>query len=164
LSNKVRNKDPIIDNNIIKADIFAAKFFPKTKMVDFSNIKIEIIINQKALNISPIILVEKINKLIKSLLNKKALGLNGIPNKILKVVVLIIAKDLAKTASNYFTNKIIPESLKKSIIIILRKKRKKNSFLGSYRLITLKNTLAKVLKKYVANIMLKAVEEYRLFF
>ena len=34
-------KDSLIDNNIIKADIFAAKFFPKTRTVDFSNIKIE---------------------------------------------------------------------------------------------------------------------------
>jgi len=36
-------KDPLIDNNIIKVDIFAAKFFPKTRTVDFSNIKIEAI-------------------------------------------------------------------------------------------------------------------------
>jgi len=36
-------KDPLINNNTIKADIFIAKFFPKTKTVDFSNIKIEAI-------------------------------------------------------------------------------------------------------------------------
>jgi len=34
-------KDPLIDNNTIKADIFTAKFFPKTKTADFSNIKVE---------------------------------------------------------------------------------------------------------------------------
>jgi len=32
-------KDPLIDNNITKANIFIAKFFPKTKTVDFSNIE-----------------------------------------------------------------------------------------------------------------------------
>jgi len=94
--------------------------------VDFSNIKIKAIINQRALNISFIISAKKINKLIKSLLNKKALGLDSIPNKILKVVILIIVlvKDLAKIVNNYFTNKIIPKSLKKSIIIVLYKEKK----------------------------------------
>jgi len=64
-------KDLLIDNNTLKADIFAVKFFPKTEIIDFSDIKKEIIINQRALNISPIILAEKINNLIKSLLKKK---------------------------------------------------------------------------------------------
>jgi len=63
-------KDLLIDNNIIKVDIFIAKFFPKIKIVNFSNIET---IKQRVLNISFIILIEKINKLIKSLLNKKKL-------------------------------------------------------------------------------------------
>jgi len=80
------------------------------------------------------------------------------------VVILIIIKDLVKIASNYFTNKTIPKSLKESIIIILYKEGKKNySLLCSYRLITFKTTLAKVLKKHVANIMLKTAEKYKLF-
>jgi len=112
------------------------------------------------LNISPTILIEEISKLIISLLNKKALGLDGIPNKVLKVVALIIIKDLAEAASYYFTSGIILESLRESITIVLRKKGKKDySFLGSYKLIALKNTLVKVLKKYVANIISKATEE-----
>jgi len=37
-------KDPLIDNNTIKIDIFTAKFFPKTRITDFSNIKIGAII------------------------------------------------------------------------------------------------------------------------
>jgi len=118
---------------------------------------------QRTLNISPIILIEEISKLITSLLNKKALGLDGIPNKVLKVVALVIIKDLAEAASYCFTNKTILESLKESITIVLCKEGKKDySLLGSYRPITLKNTLAKVLEKYVANIILKAAEEYRL--
>jgi len=36
-------KDPLIGDNTIKADIFTAKFFPKTKIIDFSNIAIEAI-------------------------------------------------------------------------------------------------------------------------
>ena len=64
--------------------------------MDFSDIKIKTTIKQRVLNISPIILKEEINRLIKSLLNKKALRLDSIPNEILKVIALVIAKDLAK--------------------------------------------------------------------
>jgi len=75
-------KDPLTDNNTIKVNIFITKFFPKTKIVNFSNIKTTI--KQRVLNISFIILIKKINKLIKSLLNKKVLKLNSILNKVLK--------------------------------------------------------------------------------
>jgi len=112
------------------------------------------------LNISPTILIEEIGKLIISLLNKKALGLDGIPNKVLKVVALVIVKDLVEVASYCFASGIIPKSLKESITIVLRKEGKKDySLLGSYRLIALKNTLAKVLEKHVANIISKAAED-----
>jgi len=48
--------------------------------------------------------------------------------------------------------------------VILHKEGKKDySLLSSYRLVTFKNMLAKVLKKHVANIILKAVKKYKLF-
>jgi len=79
------------------------------------------------------------------------------------VAALVIIKDLAEVASYYFTSRIILKSLKKFITVVLYKERKKNySLLGSYRLITLKNILVKVLEKYVANIISKAIEEHRL--
>jgi len=116
------------------------------------------------LNINPTILTEEISKLIRSLLNKKALRLDSIPNKVLKVAALVIVKDLAEVASYCFASGIIPKSLKEFITVVLCKEGKKDySFLGSYRLITLKNTLVKVLEKHVANIISKAAEEYRLF-
>jgi len=47
--------------------------------------------------------------------------------------------------------------------MVLYKERKKNYFLlSSYKLITFKNMLAKVLKKHVVNIILKATEKYKL--
>jgi len=104
--------------------------------------------------------MEKVSKLIKNLLNRKALRLDGIPNEVFKVVALIIIKDLAEIASYYFASGIIPKRLKKSIIIVLRKKN--YSFLNSYKLITFKNMLIKVLKKHIINIMFKAAEKYRL--
>jgi len=157
-------KDPLINNNTIKTYIFIAKFFPKIKTVDFSNIIIEVIIEQRVFNISPIILIVKINKLIRSLLNGKVLGLNSILNKVFKVVVLVIIKDLAKVISYYFASGIILKRLKEFIIMVLYKEGKKNySLLSSYRLITLENTLVKALEKHIINIIFKAVEEYRLF-
>jgi len=49
--------------------------------------------------------------------------------------------------------------------MVLHKKGKKDySLLSSYRLIVFKNMLVKVLKKYIANIILKVAEKYRLLF
>jgi len=121
-------KDPLINNNIIKIDIFTAKFFLKTRIADLSNIKTEAIIKQRTFNISPIISTKEINKLIKSFLNSKALKPNGILNKGFKVAILVIIKDLIKIASCCFVNKIILKSLKKSIIVVLCKKGKKKPF------------------------------------
>jgi len=79
------------------------------------------------------------------------------------VAALVIVKDLAEAVSYYFASRIILKSLKEFITMVLYKEGKKNySLPGSYRLIALKNTLAKVLKKHVANIISKAAEEYRL--
>jgi len=36
-------KDPLIGKNIIKADIFIAKFFLKTGIINFNNMAIEVI-------------------------------------------------------------------------------------------------------------------------
>jgi len=79
---------------------------------------------QRALNISPIILKEEISKLIRSLLNSKALGPNGILNKVFKMVTLIIIKDLVKVVSYYFANRIILKNFKEFITIVIRKEKK----------------------------------------
>ena len=60
---------------------------------------------QRTFNISFIILTEKISKLIRSLLNGKALKPNGILNEVFKMAALVIAKDLTKAASYCFANK-----------------------------------------------------------
>jgi hypothetical protein len=80
------------------------------------------------------------------------------------LVAPIIKKDLIEIASYCFANGIALKYLKEFITMVLRKDKKKDySLPGNYRPIAFKNTLAKVLKKYVANIMSKAVKEYRLF-
>jgi len=40
---KKSTRDPLIGDNTIKTNIFIAKFFPKTKIIDFNNIIIEAI-------------------------------------------------------------------------------------------------------------------------
>ncbi len=74
-------EDPLTDNNTIKMDIFVIKFFPETGVMDFNDIEIKATMKQRVFNISLIILIKEINRLIKSLLNGKALGPNSIPNK-----------------------------------------------------------------------------------
>ena len=79
------------------------------------------------------------------------------------MVVLIIIKDLIKIASYCFISGIILKYFKEFIIAVLYKKGKKDYFFpSSYKLIVFKNMLAKVLKKYIVDIIFKAVEEYRL--
>jgi len=65
-----------------------------------------------------IILIKEISKLIRSFLNSKILGLNSILNKVFKVVILVIAKDLTEVTSYYFINGIILKSFKKFIIVV----------------------------------------------
>ena len=57
----------------------------------------------------------------------------------------------------------LPSRYKESTTIALRKEVKKDySLLGSYRPIALENTLAKVIKKTIANRIIDAAKEYRL--
>jgi len=56
------------------------------------------------------------------------------------MVVLVIIKDLIKIAGRCLTSKIILKYFKKSIILVLRKKREGGGlFLSSYKLIIFKN-------------------------
>ena len=72
-------------------------------------------------------LIEKVSKLIKSLLNRKALRLDSILNEVFKMVALIIIKDLAEAASYYFASEIIPKRFKEFIIVVLRKEGEKKT-------------------------------------
>jgi hypothetical protein len=66
--------------------------------------------------------------------------------------------------SRTFVKGTLSDYYKELIIITLRKEGKKDySLLSSYRLITLENTLAKVVKKVFIIRLSRAVEEYTLF-
>ena len=93
------------------------------------------------------------------LLNRKGLGPDRILNKALKKLKKKITLGIAKAISWIFRNREIPTRLKESTIIILRKNKKKDySLLSSYRLIALENTIAKVIKKIIANRIMSEAE------
>jgi len=65
--------------------------------------------------------------------------------------------------SSAFAAKTLTSYLKEFTILALRKESKKDySLLGSYRLIVLKNALAKVVEKILTNRISEVVEAYNL--
>ena len=67
------------------------------------------------------------------LLNKKAPGLDEIPNEALKIVRKIISPGLSRVLTDFFKRSEIPQSLKELTIIALRKEGKGDyTLLGSY--------------------------------
>ena len=89
---------------------------------------------------------------ISRLLNNTVLKLNRILNKALKTYRPLIAFQLANVAKAYFIIGYYLRLKKAIITFILYKKDKADYlFLGSYRPITLKNTLSKILKKVIAD-------------
>ena len=81
----------------------------------------------------------------------------------IKYLRSLIQADLAAAISRHFAAKTLPVSYRESTIIVLRKKNKKNYIISdSYRLITSKNTLAKLLEKVLTIQITKIVEEHNL--
>ena len=78
-------------------------------------------------------------------------GLDRILNKAIKAALKAIAIPLVDTVTICLFKSKILKCCKETIIVILRKVNKKDySLLGSYRPVTLKNTLGKILEKIVA--------------
>ena len=101
--------------------------------------------------------------MVRKLPNNKAPGSDEIPNEILKIMAPVIGQGMAKASSQCLATGILPQRLKESITIVLRKEGKKDySLPGSYRPIALKNTLAKMLEKRVADVMMEAAESHNL--
>jgi hypothetical protein len=106
---------------------------------------------------------EEMEAILRALSVGKVLGLDGIPNKVLKTLALEISKGLAHAVSKLLVDDIILVRFQESTTLALRKKGKKDySLLGNYRLIALENTLAKVVKKVLMNRLSLVVEEHNL--
>ena len=150
-------------NNNEKAEILAAKLFPATEKADLRDINIGESLNSEsicALNIDHKVSKKELRRIINWLPNNKAPGPDDIINEIIKIAVPSIIKGLAEIITTYMAKGIIPNSLKESITVVLRKESKKDySLPGAYRFITLENTLAKLIKKIVTTHIMRMAEE-----
>jgi hypothetical protein len=89
---------------------------------------------------------------------------DGIPNKILIILSPEILEGLTYAINRILIKNTLSNYYKELIIIILRKENKKDySFPSSYRLITLENILAKVVKKILVIRLNRAAEKYIFF-
>ena len=109
--------------------------------------------------------VEEVLKTINRLLNRKTAESNRILNEILKRIISEISVGLTQRIYTAFICSLLLTYYKKLIIIILYKKNKKDYLLSkSYRLITLKNMLIKIIKKILINCLSYIAEEHSLLF
>ena len=93
----------------------------------------------------------------------KALGPDSILNEILKALSPEIAEGLAQAISKTLAGGTLPDRLKESTTIALRKEGKRDySLPSSYRPIALENTLAKVVEKVLANRLSLIAKEHAL--
>ena len=100
---------------------------------------------------------------ISRLLNNTVFGLNKIPNKALKTYRLLIIPQLIDIAKAYFVIGYYLRLKRAIIIVVLRKEGKVNySLLRNYQLITLKNTLSKILERVIIKCIADIAEKYAL--
>ena len=104
---------------------------------------------------------EEIAKTISRLSNNTAPGPDGIPNEALKICGPLIAPWLADVARACFAIGYFPRLGRAITIVILYKKGKVDYLiLRSYRPITLKNTLSKILKRVIVDYIVDIAKEY----
>jgi len=106
---------------------------------------------------------EEMARTISHLLNNITLGPDGILNEALKTCGLLIAPWLVDVARACFAIGYYPRLGRSMMMVVLRKEGKADySILGSYRPITLENTLSKILEKVIADYIADTVEEHAL--
>jgi hypothetical protein len=115
------------------------------------------------LKVNSNIITKKIARIISCFLNNIVLRLNRILNKTLKTYRLLIAPWLTDIAKVYFIIGYYLK-LKRAIITYILYKEGKADYLllRSYYLITLKNTLSKILKRVIVDYIVNTAKEYAL--
>ena len=104
-------------------------------------------------------------KTINRLSNKKAAESDRILNEVLKRITSVIYVDLTQGIYTAFMYSLLLIYYKKLTTVILHKKDKKNYLLPeSFKLITLKNMLIKIIKKMLIIYLSCIAEEYSLLF
>ncbi len=99
--------------------------------------------------------------IINRLLIKKIFNSNEISNKILKLLDLKILLELIQNIYIILARDLLLSYYRELITVVLPKKNKKNySLLDSYRLITLKNILVKIIEKVLITYLSLAIKEH----
>jgi len=94
------------------------KFFSEERQANLSNINNEMFVNHM-FDISSIISAEQIEQTIHKLLNDKASESDNISNEVLKMVILLIKKNLTQAISKCFIKSVTPRSFQKFITVVL---------------------------------------------
>ena len=117
------------------------------------------------LTLNGYIFAEEVLKTINRLSNRKAAKSDRILNEVLKRITSAIYTGLTQRIYTAFICSLLPIYYKKLITVILHKKSKKDYLLPeSFRLITLKNMLIKIIKKVLITYLSHTAEEYSLLF
>ena len=147
-----------------RTQILAEKFFSMFVVIDHLK-KLYKSLTASELTLNNYIFTKKVLKTINRLLNEKTTESDKILNEVLKRITSTISINLIHEICTTFTHSLLLTYYKKSIIIILHKKSNKNySLLKSFRLITLENILAKIIKKMLATCLNYTVKKYSLIF
>ena len=93
----------------------------------------------------------EVEDVILGLPNGKAPGPDQIQNEVWKKLSDDIAEDIAYAITDILRTGMVPQELRESTTVVLRKDKKKDySLPGSYRPIALENTISKIVEKIVA--------------
>ena len=155
---RMSENDPFQDSNTGKAQVLASKFFPRSGQADLSDIADEC--QFQRFTVGKDVCEGEILEILSTLPNMKAPGPDMIANEVLKNLKKTIAPGMAKAISWIFHAGSIPDFLKESTTVVLRKDKKKDySLPSSYRPIALENTIAKVIEKLIAERIMREAEE-----
>ena len=147
-----------------KTQILTEKFFSMLIITDYLK-DICKLLTVSELILNGYISTEKVLKTINRLSNKKTAESDRILNEILKRIISEINTDLMQKIYTTLTYNLLSACYKKLTTIILYKKSKKDYLLlRSYRLITLKNMLIKIIKKILVTYLNCTAEKYSLLF
>ena len=145
-----------------RTQILTEKFFFMSVITDcLKNIYMLLTVPELILN--NYIFTEEVLKTINRLLNKKTAESDRILNEVLKRITSEINVSLIHSICTALAYSLLSAYFKELTIIILYKKSKKDYLLfKSYRLITLKNILAKIIKKVLVTYLSYIAEEHSL--
>ena len=145
-----------------RTQILAEKFFSIFVVTDCLKYIYESL-TAPELTLNNYISAEKVLKIINRLLNRKTAESDRILNEILKRITSEISTGLMQKIYTALIYNLLSAHYKELIIIILHKKSKKNYLLlRSYRLITLKNMLIKIIKKILVTYLSYTAEKHSL--